>query len=427
MTAWKEIKQQLLKWLRIGNRSNSSRRQRQRAISVKKNKNKNRKKREVTPQEMIAILASIIIILMAFGGIGLVYNVFASEPPRDNGFLTYENPDYNIKVDYPANWTKSEINLRPYDVAFFYPTDLNRSKGLFESLFRLNIPPVSFVMQAMPKSSMSINESALRSLSSFEGNNQSRLIDHNHTILSGMPAYEIVYYDYGNDETRKGLSVWTHYNNDPYYLSYHTDPGYFNQYLPLAKIMIDSFQITPNNNDNNNNNTSVDLLPAPQQQQQGEQVHQLIQQSDQSKGDNSSTSAPLGESNTSSSVTNQLLEKGESVYKEGNYALSIKYYDEVLALVPNSTGALYDKGLALDMLGLHGDAITYYDKVLTVQPDNINALVNKGGALGDLGRYQEAIVYFDRALTLDPNNALAANGKRTAELYVLTDQHLSTK
>lgn len=25
----------------------------------------------------------------------------------------------------------------------------------------------------------------------------------------GIPAYEIVYYDYGNDETRKELIVWT--------------------------------------------------------------------------------------------------------------------------------------------------------------------------------------------------------------------------
>jgi hypothetical protein len=103
MTAWKEIKEQILNRIRNGNRSFRSLRHWQRSISVKKNRNKNRNRREVTPQQMIAILASIIIILIALGGLGLVYNVYASEP-QDNGFLTYANPDYNIKIEYPANW-----------------------------------------------------------------------------------------------------------------------------------------------------------------------------------------------------------------------------------------------------------------------------------------------------------------------------------
>jgi hypothetical protein len=93
---------------------------------------------------------------------------------------------------------------------------------------------------------MNINESVIRAVSSFEGDNQSRLIGHNHTLLSGMPAYETVYYNYRNDETRKALRVWTLYENDSFGLLYHTEPGYFNQYFPLAKRMIDSFEIIRN-------------------------------------------------------------------------------------------------------------------------------------------------------------------------------------
>jgi hypothetical protein len=36
-----------------------------------------RKKKEITPVEAVALIASIVIIIMALGGIGLVYNVFA--------------------------------------------------------------------------------------------------------------------------------------------------------------------------------------------------------------------------------------------------------------------------------------------------------------------------------------------------------------
>jgi hypothetical protein len=34
-------------------------------------------KKEISPQEAVALIASIIIIIMALGGIGMIYNVFA--------------------------------------------------------------------------------------------------------------------------------------------------------------------------------------------------------------------------------------------------------------------------------------------------------------------------------------------------------------
>jgi len=113
-------------------------------------------------------------------------------------------------------------------------------------------------------------------------------------------------------------------------------------------------------------------------------------------------------------TTDQLLGKGESLYAQGNLTEAIQYYNQVLAIDLNNTGAIYDKGLALDVLGKHEDAIAHYDKLLSLQPDNINALVNKGGALGDLGNYQEAIEYFDKVLSIDPNNDLASENKKLA-------------
>jgi hypothetical protein len=78
MTAWKEIRHQVLD--RIKNGISSIGRQ-QRSTTHGKSKNKsrgsNRRKKEISPQEMVAIIASIVIIIMALGGLGLVYNVFA--------------------------------------------------------------------------------------------------------------------------------------------------------------------------------------------------------------------------------------------------------------------------------------------------------------------------------------------------------------
>jgi hypothetical protein len=36
-------------------------------------------------------------------------NVFASA--GSSSFLTYENPDYNVRIEVPSNWTAEEKNL----------------------------------------------------------------------------------------------------------------------------------------------------------------------------------------------------------------------------------------------------------------------------------------------------------------------------
>jgi hypothetical protein len=43
----------------------------------RKNKSKSRRKKEVTPQQALAILGSVIIILMALGGLSLVFNLYS--------------------------------------------------------------------------------------------------------------------------------------------------------------------------------------------------------------------------------------------------------------------------------------------------------------------------------------------------------------
>lgn len=69
MTNWKEIRHKVQ--YRVGGKSRSQEK------SEVKGKDKHKNKKEITPQESVALTASIIIILMALGGIGLVYNVLA--------------------------------------------------------------------------------------------------------------------------------------------------------------------------------------------------------------------------------------------------------------------------------------------------------------------------------------------------------------
>jgi hypothetical protein len=78
MTDWKAIREQVLNRIRKG----IGRRQQQKRLSTveksrKKSKSKNRK--VLNPQEIISIVSSIIIILIALGGIGLIFDVFAQD------------------------------------------------------------------------------------------------------------------------------------------------------------------------------------------------------------------------------------------------------------------------------------------------------------------------------------------------------------
>ncbi|MPZ06427.1 MAG: hypothetical protein GEU26_08425 [Nitrososphaeraceae archaeon] len=53
------------------------RRRRQKEVTADNNKIEGKNKKELSSLQMFAVIASIIIILIALGGLGLVFNVFA--------------------------------------------------------------------------------------------------------------------------------------------------------------------------------------------------------------------------------------------------------------------------------------------------------------------------------------------------------------
>ena len=91
MTAWKEIRHQVRDRIRkTGSSSN-------------KLQSKSKSKKEITPQQ-IALIASIIIIIIAIGGLGLVYNVFAqNQSQNQNNLTTYENKELSFAFDFIMN------------------------------------------------------------------------------------------------------------------------------------------------------------------------------------------------------------------------------------------------------------------------------------------------------------------------------------
>jgi tetratricopeptide (TPR) repeat protein len=143
-----------------------------------------------------------------------------------------------------------------------------------------------------------------------------------------------------------------------------------------------------------------------------------------------------------------IYDKGEILYRQGNYTQAVQYFDKALAVDPNYKDALNGKAYAFKSLGNYTQAIQYFDKALAVDPnykdalsgignvfDNVHnytqaiqyydkalavddgdkiILYDIGNSYDGLGNYTQAIQYFDKALVVDPNYKYALNGKAFA-------------
>ena len=151
----------------------------------------------------------------------------------------YTNPDFNVKLQYPANWTAQEVNLGPNQVVFLFPDDF---KGEYSSSVGLTVNIFT------DNSFASFDEYFEYRSQFYNGLEDVRIINESTTTLAGRPAYNITYYDYSNNKNFKALDISTYVDDEDFILDYYAEPGYFDKYLPEAKRIMNSFQITNTTN-----------------------------------------------------------------------------------------------------------------------------------------------------------------------------------
>jgi tetratricopeptide (TPR) repeat protein len=81
---------------------------------------------------------------------------------------------------------------------------------------------------------------------------------------------------------------------------------------------------------------------------------------------------------------------------------------------PNNADSLVNKGNALFKLGNYDDSLSTYDLTLEIHPDHFEALTNKAYVLHNLLKFEEALEYYDRSLSIDPNNLGLLNNREAA-------------
>ena len=191
-------------------------------------------------------------------------------------FLSYQNNEQNVKISYPKNWTFSEENgsiikfgkvleqqkyLQIDDgsfVAFYSP--LKNANDTYLDNLRIFTKYLSLQDYNISKSDSSKPLSSATLLKLYTSFYLDVLKNSNVTIIDPLsktmfgidnyPSYKIGYKTEGGQQYV--LETWTIYNNKIYGLRYTAQLNDYPIYLPLVKLMMDSFEIGTGTNDYKN-------------------------------------------------------------------------------------------------------------------------------------------------------------------------------
>jgi hypothetical protein len=151
--------------------------------------------------------------------------------------LTYQNPDFGIKMQYPSNWIKQQDNLLLHSIVAFNLIHENifdfTNTTLAELDLRVYKAPQNETFAKLNISQIYTQGQVI--ISSYKNDT---------TTLGGLPALKIINYYFG-DVSLKEMQVWTFVpsKNVLLELIYITQPSKYSLYLPIVERMIDSVEI----------------------------------------------------------------------------------------------------------------------------------------------------------------------------------------
>lgn len=197
----------------------------------------------------------------------------------------YENPEYGIQILCPEDWVYSEEEntfTGDFQVTFMSLTEALEFGRALESEVTPEVAPIVGVLISEVPFANDLQLFADLNTRDLASSGYEIISTNLNAILSGMPAFEVVYVD-ANGTTF--LQDWIIQGDRAYAVMYVSHESRFNQFLPIAQDMISSFTIT-----NDTTSTTATTLTG-------------------NKG-NTTTTAP--DPDTSSSTTTQSQASSES-------------------------------------------------------------------------------------------------------------------
>jgi hypothetical protein len=107
-------------------------------------------------------------------------------------FQTYRNPDYDVTIQYPSDWTVSEDNLRPHQVFWFSAPEIEVEESSVSTVIHI---PAQLGIGAPPlySANVSLDEFTDRFLNeTYSSPSEYRIIESSNDILDGMQAKKLL-------------------------------------------------------------------------------------------------------------------------------------------------------------------------------------------------------------------------------------------
>jgi hypothetical protein len=157
-------------------------------------------------------------------------------------FLTYNNPTYKIKMQYPPDWTVSTNTLRTFSgVAAFY-SPLQDLSDILPAEVSLSVTTYS---KGVPLDEYTKTTLAALDQQGIKVSNSKAF------TLAGKPGHRIVFSPpepQNNNQVNPPITIsvmqaWTTIGSKVYLISYSAEESKFQKYLPTVERMLNSLQI----------------------------------------------------------------------------------------------------------------------------------------------------------------------------------------
>jgi hypothetical protein len=179
----------------------------------------------------LILVFTIIILSVLIPSVLPLYNAHSqsvsNNPVRNAEFKEYHDPFSNIKINYPSSWQKSDMG----------------DSGII--LLVSPIKTVGVIVQNTLTLNASIDEITMDTISFVRDNFLNATIIDTVTSTSADNAtiQSITFTFVGDKDLEKALLLSKIFEDRTYTFLYYADNDLFIQFLPLASVMLDSFQI----------------------------------------------------------------------------------------------------------------------------------------------------------------------------------------
>jgi len=116
-------------------------------------------------------------------------------------------------------------------------------------------------------------------------------------------------------------------------------------------------------------------------------------------------------------------EIGNKLFKEGNFPMAIKEYDEGLRRDPKNVKIFSNRAFAYVKLMEYPSALKDVEKGLEIDPEFVKLWIRKGSIHMGLKEYHKAISAYDSGLKIEPDNAECLSGKQKVMAAISMGSH----